>query len=338
MMNHSEGQVTALAAYTLLAMGPANPRSDSEWLRHPLIKATCQHHRAAITGKRLGSRVLGIGLDSLILALRTLDPTVRGPYLATNPWIGAALRLTGRKHFVVTGIYAEPSSRSWKVMRRLLGDAPVITMSHSEAGPWNADGGRAQAVLYGNSLRYPPKKATQDLHIFVGGSSDRDPQVIRALEEEVLESSTPVQLTVATGGPAGETRRGENVIKRPGYLSQHEFGELLSTASVVFLPLASETRAAGHMVLVGAVESGIAVSVTPNEGLREYVIAPAVALCHPEQALLPQLRQLADASRAKQDEIRAIWANELSLQSYIARVGELLEQQRGVTSGPSRGP
>lgn len=321
----SERKVMTLASYTLLAMGPASPRADSEWLSHPQIKATCQHHRAAVTGRRLGSRVLGIGLDSLILALRTLNPAVRGPYLATNPWIGAALRVTGRNDFVVTGIYAEPSSRSWKVMRRLIGDAPVITMSQSETGPWNADGGRAQAVLYGNSLCYPPKKASQDLHIFIGGSSDRDPLLIRALEEEVLASSTPVQLTLATGGPAGETRCGENVIRRPGYLSQQEFGELLSTASVVFLPLASGTRAAGHMVLVGALESGIAVGVTPNEGMREYVIGPAVALCDPEQPLLPQLRELAEASHAKQDEIRAIWANDLSLKSYIARVGELLE-------------
>lgn len=314
-----------LAAYTLLAMGPANPRSDSEWLRHPLIRAVCQYEAAAVTGKRYGSRILGVGLDALILALRTLTPSVRGPYVATNPWIAVALRLTGRKDFVVTGIFAEPSSRSWKVMRRFIGDAPVITMSKSETGPWNADGGRAQAVLYGNSLGYPPKKPSETLHIFVGGSSDRDPRAIRALEEEVLESSTPVRLTLATGGPAGETRRGGNVINRPGYLSQQEFGELLSTASVVFLPLAPGTRAAGHMVLVGALESGIAVSVTPNEGMKEYARGPGVALCDPDRPILPQLRELADASRSKQDEIRALWADAFSLESYIARVGMLLE-------------
>lgn len=307
-------------------MGPANPRSDSEWLRHPLIKAVYQNEAAAVTGKRYGSRVLGVGLDALILALRTLNPSVRGPYVATNPWIGAALRLTGRKDFVVTGIFAEPSSWSWKILRRLIGEAPVITMSKSEAGPWNADGGRAQAVLYGNSLGYPPKKASENFHIFVGGSSDRDPRAIQALEEEVLESSTLVQLTVATGCPAGETRRGENVVKRPGYLSQREFGEVMSTASVVFLPLASGTRAAGHMVLVGALESGIPVSVTPNEGMKEYVIGPAVALCDPARPILPQLRELADAAGSKQDEIRVLWADAFSLKSYIARVGELLER------------
>lgn len=323
-LHTSKRKVMTLAAYTLLAMGPASPRADAEWLRHPLIKATCQHYSAAVTGKRFGSRVLGVGVDALLLALRTLNPSVRGPYIATNPWIGAALRLTGRKDFVVTGIFAEPSSRSWKVLRRLLGDARVITMSQSEAGPWNADGGRAQAVLYGNSLGYPQKKESQTFHIFVGGTSDRDPHVIRALEDEVLNSIMPVRLTLATGEPAGETSRGANVVHRPGYVNQQEFGELLSTASVVFLPLAPGTRAAGQMVLVGALESGIPVAVTPNEGMREYVVGPAVALCDPDQDLLPQLRHVAEASHSKPDEIRELWANSFSLKSYVARVGELL--------------
>lgn len=293
-----------------------------------MIKAICQFEGAAITGKRWGSRVLGIGIDALVLALKTLNPSVKGPYFATNPWIGAALRLTGRKDFVVTGIYAEPSSRSWKVLRRLIGDAPVITMSQSETVPWNADGGRALCVLYGNSLGYPPKQPSEDFHIFVGGSSDRDPRAIRALEDEVLASPTPVRLTLATGGPAGEIRRDGNVVRRPGYVSQKEFGELLSTASVVFLPLARGTRAAGHMVLVGAVESGIAVAVTPNEGMNEYVMEPGVALCNPDQPILPQLRELADATRHRQAEIHAQWEEKLSLDSYISRIMELLEPAR----------
>lgn len=303
--------------------------ADAAWISHPMIKAICQYEGAAITGKRWGSRVLGIGIDALVLALKTLQPSVSGPYFATNPWIGAALRLTGRKDFVVTGIYAEPSSRSWKILRRLIGDAPVITMSQSEAVPWNADGGNAWCVLYGNTLRYPPKQQSDEgFHIFVGGSSDRDPLAIRALEDEVLASTTPVRLTIATGGPAGESRRGGNVVRRPGYVSQKEFGELLSTASVVFLPLARGTRAAGHMVLVGAVESGIAVAVTPNEGMREYVLDPGVALCDPDQPILPQLRELADATRHRQAEIHALWEEKLSLDSYISRIMELLEPAR----------
>ncbi|MDQ0768072.1 glycosyltransferase involved in cell wall biosynthesis [Pseudarthrobacter defluvii] len=183
-------------------------------------------------------------------------------------------------------------------------------------------------MLYGNSLGYPAQKPGDGFHIFIGGSSDRDPQAIRALEEEVLSSPTPVQLDIATGGPASEIRRGGNVVRHPGYVSQKEFGELLSTASVVFLPLARGTRAAGHMVLVGAVESGIPVAVTPNEGMKEYVIEPGVVLCDPDRAILPQLRELADATRGRQSEIRALWKAQLSLDSYISRIMEVLEPVR----------
>lgn len=316
-----------LRPYTLLALGPASPESDAEWLKSPRIKAIFQHYAAAPTGKRLGSRILGIGFDSLVLALRTFSSSVRGPYVANNPWIGAALRITGRADFVVTGIYAEPSSRSWKILRRLIGDARVIALSESEIGPWNADGGCARAVLYGNTFGYPLKEDLQHFHIFVGGTSDRDPEIIRALETEVLESTTPVQLTLATGEQGEKVQQGNNVVVRPGYLSQREFGQMLSTASVVFLPIAQGTRAAGHMVLVGALESGIPVSVTPSEGMREYIIGPAVALCDPNQAILPQLRRLAEQPSLKPDFIHAFWSNRFSLESYVARVAASLEER-----------
>lgn len=315
-----------MASYTLLALGPASPESDQEWLACPHISDIFQHHRAALNGRRFGSRVLGIGLDSLVLAIRTLRPSVKGPYVANNPWIGAALRLTGRRNFVVTGIYAEPSSPSWKVLRRLIGDAPVIALSESEAGPWNADGGRAQAVLYGNSFGYPAKNAPQHLHIFVGGTSDRDTGIIRALEAEVLNSAEPVHLTLATGEPAGEIRHDGNVVSRPGYLTPKAFGELLSTASVAFLPIRQGTRAAGHMVLVGALESGVAVGVTPSEGMKEYVIGPAVAGCDPNQPIIPQLRRLVDQPASQEESIRQFWADTFSLSSYVSRVGAVLEE------------
>jgi glycosyltransferase involved in cell wall biosynthesis len=320
-----ERKVMTLRPYTILALGPASPPSDAEWMSHPFIKTVINHEAASVTGKRFGSRILGVGFDSLMLALRTLKPSVKGPYFTFNPWIGVALRLTGRKNFVVTGIYAEPPTRSWRVLRRFNGDARVITMCNSEIEPWNASGGRAHAVLYGNTFEYPPKKPSPNLHIFIGGTSDRDPGVIRMLEEEVLASSTPVRLTLATGGPASEIRNGENVVVRPGYVNQRQFGELLSTASVVFLPLAYGTRAAGHMVLVGALQCGIPVAVAPNEGMRDYVkISPAIVRCELDQPVLPQLQRLADATRGKEEEIRALWAETFSLTRYIARVEEIL--------------
>lgn len=318
-------KVVGLVTYTLLAIGPANSDSDRAWLKSPQVVRVIRQPSAAVYGKRFGSRLLGIGLDSFMLAIRTLRPGLNGPYLANNPWIGAALRLTGRKNFVVTGIYAEPTSRSWKVLRRLIGKAPVITLSNSEVGPWNAEGGKASAVLYGNSFGYPAKQCTEGLHIFVGGSSDRDADLIRLLEEEVLRSETPVRLTLATGGNFSERVTGDNIVCRPGSLSQDDFGAILSTASVVFLPLNSGIRAAGHMVMVGAVESGIPVGVTPSEGMAEYVIGPAISLCDRELPLLPQLRLLAETSEGKDESIRLFWRQVFSLEAYVNRVSGVLE-------------
>ncbi|MDR6505102.1 hypothetical protein J2805_000784 [Arthrobacter oryzae] len=312
--------------YTLLAIGPANPVSDHAWLNSPYIDRVVRQPSSAISGKRLGSRVLGIGLDSFLLAVRTLQPGIRGPYLANNPWIGAALRVTGRKDFVVTGIYAEPTSRSWKVLRKLIGGAPVITLSESEVAPWNAAGGRAEAVLYGNTFGYPSKRAPQGLHIFVGGTSDRDLGAIRSLEEEVLRSEIPVRLTLATGEPPQERVSGGNVVSRPGPLSPRDFGALLSTASVVFLPLLEGTRAAGHMVLVGAVESGIPVAATSSQGMSEYLIGPAVSSCDRNRPFLPQLRAIAEAAEGEENSIQSFWHETFSLSSYIGRVGDILKR------------
>lgn len=319
----------ALESYTLLSIGPANPEAERAWLDSPYVRQVLRQEFAAINGKRFGSRILGIGLDSFILALRTLRPAVPGPYLANNPWIGAALRLTGRSNFAVTGVYAEPASSSWKVLRRLIGKAAVVTLSESEAGPWNASGGRASAVLYGNTFAYPKAQLRKDFHIFVGGTSDRNHEIISVLEQEVLASNEPVRLTLATGGPAGELVSGTNVVYRPGRLTPEAFGVLLSSATVAFLPLRDGTRAAGHMVLVGALECGLPVGVTPSRGMKEYVQGPAIYMCDPDQPLLPQLRKIARAAEGQSDSIRNYWKEVFSLDAYIARVGQALDKAAG---------
>lgn len=315
-----------MKAYTLLAIGPSNPDADQAWLESPYVNRVCRNTKAATNGKRFGSRVLGIGLDSFVLALKTLLPGIRGPYLANNPWIGAALRLTGRSDFAVTGVYAEPTSRSWKVLRRLIGDVPVVTLSESEAEPWNAVGGRACAVLYGNTFGYPNRQPGENLHVFVGGTSDRDRRIIESLENEVLDSPEPVRLTLATGEPPGAKVTGANVVHRPGRLTPSEFGSMLSNASVVFLPLRDGTRAAGHMVLVGALESGVPVGVTPSQGIAEYVIGPAIELCDPNQPLLPQLRRIADSAEGQDESIRRFWREVFSREAYVDRVGRALDR------------
>lgn len=313
-------------AYTLLAIGPKNERADKAWLASSVVDSIVRQPSQAVNGKRLNNRMLGIGLDSLLLALRTLRPGTKGPYLANNPWIAAGLRLTGRRNFAVTGIYAEPGSRSWKILQALIGHAPVITLSESEADAWNADGGRALPVLYGNTFGYPPKVPSKPFHIFVGGSSDRHQALIDALEREVLQSDEAVHLTLAVGGEEGTKQASGNVVYRPGYIEQSKFGELLSTASVVFLPLRSGIRAAGHMVLVGALECGIPVLISPTEGVREYVGGAAVWALEENKPMLPQLRALISDSRQDGTEIRRLWEEKFSLEAYTSRVSSVLSK------------
>lgn len=313
--------------YTLLALGPSDASSDEKWLQGRLVSHVIRNESASVTGKRFGSRALGIGLDSLLLAMKTLRRGDGEPYLANNPWIGAALRVTGRRKFVVTGVYAEPNSRSWKLLRCLVGDVPVVTLSRSEAVPWNESGGHAQAVLYGNSFGYPRKSIQgSSLSIFVGGTSDRDLSIVRKLEEEVLESEEPVLLTLATGEPAGERVRGSNAVRRPGPLDQRAFGELMSRASVLFLPLKDGTRAAGHMVLVGAMEIGIPTAITPNRGISEYIIGPGISECDTSLPILPQLAAIAALGRGNDDAIRKCWKEMFSLEAYILRVEDSIMQ------------
>lgn len=314
--------------FTLLAIGPKNARADKAWLASPLVDRIVRQPSQAVNGKRLNNRMLGIGLDSLLLALRTLSPSTRGPYLANNPWIAAGLRLTCRKNFAVTGIYAEPGSRSWKVLQALIGHAPVITLSESEADAWNADGGRAQAVLYGNTFGYPPKVPTEGFHIFVGGSSDRDQALIEALEREVLASDEAVHLTLAVGGEEDTKQASGNVVHRPGFIEQGRFGELISSASVVFLPLRSGIRAAGHMVLVGALECGVPVLISPTDGVREYLNGAAISAVDENKPLLPQLQALAADSRNGRAEVRRLWEGKFSLEAYTKRVSSALSDWR----------
>lgn len=315
-------------AYTLLAIGPANPEADSVWLGTQSVSRVIRQPSQALAGKRLNNRMLGIGLDCLLLAMRTFRPGIRGPYLANNPWIGAALRLTGRKKFVVTGIYAEPKSRSWRILQKLIGHTKVVTLSSSEARAWVMDGGDATPVLYGNSFGYPSKKVSKEFHIFVGGSSDRDEALMARLEKEVLEAEPGTRLTLAVGGESGTVEANGNVVHRPGPVSQEEFGELLSSASVAFIPIQNGIRAAGHMVMVGALECGIPVLISPAQGVREYIHGDAIGALNAEKEILPQLRALAEDSRNQPEQVRAFWREEFSLEAYTRRVVGVLDSLR----------
>jgi hypothetical protein len=288
------------------------------------IRGIIQFEHAAPSGYRFGSRALGLGLDSAILALKAL--TTRGPVLVTNPWIGIATKLLGRKDLAVIGLYATPGSRTFKLMRHILKDAPVITTVEIEARAWSAAGGRAAAVLYGNTFHYRRRfdELSGELRIFVGGSSDRDPEILRRLEQEIKSSDRAVALVVVTGDTPSYWAEGKSTIRHSGYVPADYFGTLMGESHVVFLPLKQSGRAAGHMVTVGALEAGVPVSTTPCDGMEGYIDGHAVSVLDPDLPLLPQLeeRRLMFADRS--EELSNYWRSKFSRQAFVERVGEAI--------------
>ncbi len=100
-------------------------------------------------------------------------------------------------------------------------------------------GGRAVAVLYGNSYGYPSRQPPEDsvTRVFIGGASDRDGALIAILEAEVRSTGVAVRLTVVDGGAPDHWSHGATEIRRPGYVSAEIFGQLVSESGVVVLPL-----------------------------------------------------------------------------------------------------
>jgi hypothetical protein len=277
--------------WVLLAMGRDHDDRDAAWLRSGQVRRIVRLRSAAPSGRRRGSRALGLGIDSLLLAIKAAVLTSRGPFLAANPWTAVALRLLGRRRIAVTGLYAVPGTRSYRVLLRLLRNVPLVTLSRIEAEHWNASGGRAVAVLYGNTYGYPLRQPNEDpgTRIFIGGSSDRDGALITSLEAEVRSTEAAVQLTVVDGGAPGHWSRGATEIRRPGYVSAETFGRLVSESDVVVLPLKDSGRSAGHMVLVGALEAGVPVLATRAQGIEEYFDGRWVRALNSNEPLLPQI-------------------------------------------------
>jgi glycosyltransferase involved in cell wall biosynthesis len=257
--------------------------------------------------------------------------------LAANPWTAVALRLLGRRRIAVTGLYAVPGTRSYRVLLRLLRNVPLVTLSRIEAEHWNASGGRAVAVLYGNTYGYPLRQSNEDpgTRIFIGGSSDRDGALITSLEAEVRSTEAAVQLTVVDGGAPGHWSRGATEIRRPGYVSAETFGRLVSESDVVVLPLKDSGRSAGHMVLVGALEAGVPVLATRTQGIGEYIDGQWVRALDPTEPLLPQITAYAAERSGDGERIRHYWRRTFSLPAYVERVCSALD---GSSRAPSRSP
>ncbi|QGG40035.1 glycosyltransferase [Aeromicrobium yanjiei] len=314
--------------HVLVALGAGSRAGDAAWMNSGVATRVIHLDHAAPSGRRLRSRILGMGIDSLLIALKTAFSGVRGPVLAANPWVGVSLRLLGWRHVSVTGIYAEAGSRNHRVLRRLLGSSSVVTMVESEARSWREAGGRAIAVRYGNTLQYPPRvpKVNSAVRIFVGGSSDRDHQVLEDLIARVQSSQFEVHLTITLDEQPASWSNGSSTITRTGRLTNSEFGAQMSQADVVFLPLVDGSRAAGHMVAVGALETGAPVITTRSGGMDGYVDGTFVATLDEHADLLDQLVETGLAWRGRETEVREHWAREYSLEAYVVRVGEALSQ------------
>jgi hypothetical protein len=312
---------------------------DDVWLAGRLVRRVVRLHRAAPSGRRRGSRALGLGVDSLLLALKALLTASPGPYLAANPWTAVALRLLGRRDLAVTGLYASPGSRSHRILLRLLKDIPVVTLSSIEAERWESSGGRAVSVQYGNTFGYARRQIEVGsiVRIFIGGSSDRDQEVIAELEEEIHRSGLAVRLTVVDGTPPFQWGAGRSLVIHTGYVSAARFGELISDSDVVVLPLREGARAAGHMVMVGALEAGVPVLTTATEGIREYIDGTCVRALDPESPLLPQIMDVASEMLTKGSSIRDHWARKFSLSAYVQRVQAALINLEARSGGPDDG-
>jgi glycosyltransferase involved in cell wall biosynthesis len=314
--------LSSTTRYTVLKLGKRSP-ADAYWTRSSTFDRVLRFEHCAASGRRLNSLVWGLGVDALILAIKSLFADCHGPYLALSPWMAVGLRLTGRRNFVVTGIFAVPGSRAWRCLRSFIGSKLVITTVAIEANNWNRDGGRAVSVLYGNTFGYKMRTSGQQRsfrRIFIGGSSDRDLDVIDQLLDELRSSDICVELTICVGLAAEERCIGDSTVTSYPWVSYEEFGELMQTTDVVFLPLLNKSRAAGHMVAVQALESGIPVVASDTSGMREYFDVFGIQPLDSRQPVLDQLLAAADHFHESAQELRAAWEAHLSLAAYIRRV------------------
>lgn len=300
----------------------ADASSAEKWRELDSVDDVVTIDQFAPSGYRAGSRALGLGVDSLRVALRAVRQRRRVIYLATNPWIGVLLQLLTRRPVAVTGLYTTPGSRYWEIFRRVLGRATLVTLSDVEAQNWRDAGGRAVSVLYGNDFPYMTRTSPREddrFRIFVGGSSDRDFATIERLENEMLESNEPVDLVVATGGPARVTSTPNGSVTYLGPLNQKAFGDSMAACDVTFLPLLRRERAAGHMILVGSLQVGTPVVFTGGGGMNGYADGTYVRELSVETGPLKALIAV-KAALPTRDSTHQYWRANFGRLDYISRV------------------
>lgn len=322
--------------YTMVALGEPVPGYSELWESQPEIDGIVRFRNAQPQGLRFGRRALGLGLDAAVVAVKAVLTGPRRSFLALNPWTGAALRILGRRDVAVTGIYAHEGSRSWKMLRRVLRDAPVVATVEIEAATWTADGGRAAHVLYGTEFPYPERRPSESgapVRIFVGGSSDRDLDAVAELVSQVEASSVPIHLTLAVAreAPLWTSEHGSR-IESLGPVDQREFGRRMADADVVFLPLKRGERAAGHMVTVGALQIGVPVATTPSIGMTGYVDGYHVREVAAGPELVAALCAIAEEMRSEEARIRDYWrrthSREINARAVLDALSSLERAER----------
>lgn len=305
----------------LVQLGPAGRDAREEWVSTGLVTDVVDLPFAAPDGRRLGRRALGLGLDSLLVAVLACLRHPRSHYVAANPWVGVALRLLGRS-VRVTGIYATPGTRQWEILRRFLADVPVVTTSATEAENWRAEGGAAASVTYGATFGYPARSVSDytRVRVFVGGSSDRDLDALGATILEAEASGAELDFVLCTG-QVHLARDVESLgrVTRYDTVSQEQFGVLIAQSDVVFLPLLESNRSAGHMVAIGALESGVPVVATPTAGMGDYFTLHGLHRAQPGQ-VVRQLLEVGREGRTEGEAIRRAWSGSASRRAYTQAV------------------
>jgi hypothetical protein len=332
----STSQRSRNGQWHVLDLGPVPVDGRERWDGDPRIVAVTRVQRPAPSGRRMGSRVLGLGVDALRVAARGRFVSPGTPIIAMNPWTTFAARLLGLSRVATVGLYAVEGGRSWRMLRTVIGSRPVVTLSDHEASRWRSAGGRAVAVRYGSTFPEIPRSAleredsadrTRTTHVFAGGSSDRDAAAIEALAEQVgRDDSGSLRLVVAVGDrSASDTGR----VRRVTEVSPSAFSRLVAESDVVYLPLTDNGRAVGHMVLVEALQRGKPVVATWVTGMDEYFDGRYVRRA--ESDLLQQLVEVAASFRGREADVQDFWRANYSSEAFGKRVLDGLDSLRAMS-------
>lgn len=331
--HRSMSQRSWTGRWHVLDLGPAPSDGRERWDGDPRIVAITRVQRPAPSGRRLGSRVLGLGLDALRVAARGRLVSRGVPVIAMNPWTTFAVRLLGLSRVATVGLYAVEGGRSWRMLRTVIGSRPVVTLSDHEASRWRDAGGRAVAVRYGSTFAEIPHEdleqdetadRTRPTRVFTGGSSDRDAAAVDALAEEIgRDDEGRLRLVVAVGDRStSDTGR----VRRVSQVSPPDFSRLVAESDVVYLPLTDNGRAVGHMVLVEALQRGKPVVATWVTGMDEYFDGSYVRRA--EGDLLQQLLDVAASFRGREADVRDFWRAHYSSEAFGRRVLDGLDSLR----------